>query len=390
VKLALFTIYAAILSVLLPSRIAELDPVHKVAALAVIVMIGSVANAVAQPVVGALSDRTRTRFGRRLPWMVVGASVGGLAIGATSVAPSLVILGALWVLATLALHALEVPMDAYLVDAFPPDRRGRAAGVVGLALVTGTAAGALLAGHLVTRPAVASWILAAAVALAVALFAALVRDAPIGPVPQVRRRLGVALRAIAATAAAHPDFVKILIWRVGYSIAYGAVFAYLFYIFTDHIGLRTVEAAGLIGLATALGSVATAISVILGGWLSDRIRRRRLFILVGNGVIGVGDLLLLASPTVSAGLAAAALFGIGFGLSISCGRALASEVLPNPEGGAATGLGMLSTAANVGHAVAPAIGAAAIAVGGYSGVFVTSIVGAIGCSIAIVLLRTVR
>lgn len=134
----------------------------------------------------------------------------------------------------------------------------------------------------------------------------------------------------------------------------------------------------------------SAVTVVVSGWLSDRVRRRRVFILVGNAVLVAGDVLLLVAPSVPVALVTAALFGVGLGLSISCGRALASQVLPDPDGGAATGLGILNTAASIGQAAAPAVAGLAIGLGGYPAVFVTSIVGAIGCSIAIALVRSVR
>lgn len=389
VKLALFATYAAFISVLLPARVAELDPVNKVAALATISTVAFAVTAIAQPLIGALSDRTRSRVGRRLPWMIAGAVLGGVAIGFMGGASTVLIIGALWALAQLALHGLDVAMDAYLVDAFPPARRGIATGVTGFALVAGTAAGALLAGSFAARPTVASWSLAAAIGIAVLIFALIVRDRPAAATPE-RRSAIQAMRAAVAALAAHPDFAKVLVWRIAYSIAYSVVFAYLLYVLTDLVGLPLGEAARMVALATALGSIAAAISVICGGWLSDRVGRRRLFILFGNGAIIAGNVVLLVRPAVPTVIVAAILFGVGLGLSISCGRALASQVLPSPENGAATGLGLLSTAANIGQAAAPAIGGLVIGLGGYPAAFVVSIVGAVVGAVAVALVRTVR
>ena len=390
VKLALFATYAAFISVLLPARVAELDPVNKVAVLATISTAAFAVTAIAQPVVGALSDRTRSRLGRRLPWMIAGAAVGGVAIGLLGAAPTVLIVGLLWGIAQLALHGLEISADAYLVDAFAPARRGIAAGVTGFALVAGTAVGAVLTGSLAAHPAVASWSLAGAIGLSVLLFALIVRDRAHPREPQRRQSFLAALRAAAAASAAHPDFAKILVWRVAYSIAYSVVFAYLLYVLTDLVGLEKDDASRMVALATVSGSAAAAITVIGGGWLSDRMARRRLFILVGNGAIIAGNVLLLVRPSVPTVIVAAILFGAGLGLSISCGRALASQVLPSPENGAATGLGVLSTAANIGQAAAPAIGGLAIGLGGYPAAFLVSIAGAVMGAVAVALVRTVR
>jgi MFS family permease len=65
-------------------------------------------------------------------------------------------------------------------------------------------------------------------------------------------------------------------------------------------------------------------------------------------------------------------------------------VLPDQERGAAAGLGFLSTAANIGQAAAPLIGAFAISLGGYPAAFIVSISGALLCSVAVALVRSVR
>ena len=390
VKFALFASYAAMVSVLLPIRVAELDPDGKVASLAAITTLGFIVNAIAQPTVGALSDRTRSRLGRRLPWMAAGAVVGGLALGFTGSVDALLLLALLWVLLQLGLHGLEVAMDAYLVDVFAPSRRGTAAGVVGLALVAGTSAGGLLAGQFAGRPSIATWILAGGVALAVITFAFLVRDAPSSTVAPPRRRVLDTARAVFAALRANPDFVKVLLWRVGYAISYGAVFAFLLYIVTDLMGVPLLEAAKVVALLTIVAGVTSAISVILGGWLSDRLGRRRVFLLIGNVAIIGGNVLLLLSPTPQTAIATAALFGCGLGLAIACGRALASQVLPSQEHGAAVGLGTLSTAANAGQAAAPALGAIAIGIGGFPALFIVSVAGALLCSIAVMLIKSVR
>ena len=389
-KFALFTSYAAFISVLIPTRIAEIAPLNKVAILATISTAAFAVTAIAQPLVGALSDRTRGSLGRRLPWMIVGATVGGLAIGALGGAPSVLLVGLLWTVAQLALHGLEVSMDAYLVDAFAPSRRGIAAGVTGFALVAGTAAGALLAASSSARPAVASWILAGIIGMSVLLFALIVRDrAPVPPSPP-RRAVLPSFRAAAQVFAAHPDFAKILVWRIAYSIAYSVVFAYLLYVLTDLVDVPEAEAARHVAVATALGSVIAAIGAVGGGWLSDHLGRRRMFVLIGNGAIIAGDVLLALRPSTVTVIVAAGLFGVGLGLSIACGRALASQLVPNPEGGAAAGLGLLSTAANVGQAAAPAIGGLVIGLGGYPATFAVSIGGAVIGALAVGLIRSVR
>jgi MFS family permease len=321
---------------------------------------------------------------------VTGALIGGLAIGLVGGAPSVVRIGVLWVIAQSARHGAQVAVDAYLVDVFPEDRRGRAAGIAGIAVVMGAGIGAVFSGSLAGSPSVVSWTLAGLVVVSVIAFALLVRD-PAAPVLRPPRRSpGARVRAIAAAVSGHPDFVKLLLWRVAFSIAYGTVFGYLLYLLTDLVGLPKGEAGRLIGLATVLGGGAALVSVVLGGWLSDRLHRRRLFLLLCSTALLLGDLLLLVFPSAASLLATAAVFGVGLGLSISCGRALGSQVLPNQVEGAATGLGVINVATSVGQAVALAVGAVVIGWGGYPALLVASLVFATAAVVPVILIRSVR
>ncbi|WP_157509413.1 MFS transporter [Glaciibacter superstes] len=73
VTLAVYANYAGILSALLPSQVEEIDPENKITNLAVIVSVSAAFTIIAQPLIGALSDRTRSRLGRRAPWMLAGS-----------------------------------------------------------------------------------------------------------------------------------------------------------------------------------------------------------------------------------------------------------------------------------------------------------------------------
>src|SRR5580700_1784641 len=76
---ALSGLYAGIGGVLLPQQIENIDRAHKVAALGVVSGVAACFALVFNPIGGALSDRTRSRFGRRAPWIAV-APAGLLAM----------------------------------------------------------------------------------------------------------------------------------------------------------------------------------------------------------------------------------------------------------------------------------------------------------------------
>jgi MFS family permease len=93
--------------------------------------------AVAQPLVGRLSDRTRTPLGKRRPFILVGIPVTATMLGILSTHPPFwLMLGVLTIAAFFLWVALD-PYNALITDLFPPSQRGRVGGILGLAQMLG-------------------------------------------------------------------------------------------------------------------------------------------------------------------------------------------------------------------------------------------------------------
>ena len=74
-----------------------------------------------------------------------------------------------------------------------------------------------------------------------------------------------------------------------------------------------------------------ASTVVFGLW-SDRVQRRKVFVIVSGAVTGLGALILALVPTWPGALAGAVVFGIGYGVYLSVDFALCTEVLPTARG----------------------------------------------------------
>src|SRR4051812_24263761 len=79
-NLSLWMAYFGPLQVLLPNQLADIAPGNKEVALAWVTGIGAAVAMVFNPIAGALSDRTLSRFGRRHPWTLAGSVAGGAAL----------------------------------------------------------------------------------------------------------------------------------------------------------------------------------------------------------------------------------------------------------------------------------------------------------------------
>ncbi len=391
VTLTLFAAYSGVLSVLLPQQVEMLDPEGKVGSLALVTSLSFAVTAFAQPLLGALSDRTRTRWGRRIPWMIAGAVVGGVALGLTGSATSVGLLAVGWAVAQFALNGTDIASSAYLVDRFPPRRRGSVSAVIGVAVVVGGAVGVTLAGRFSGSGWAAYAILGAGVLAAVLIFAALVRDPPLPATDVPRPRLRPLVTTIMDAVRTRSDFVKILAWRLCFTLAHGAVYGYLLYLLTDYIGVSEHRSRDLIALLTVAGGAGLVVAVVAGGWLSDRLGRRAPFLHLAAALVVAGEIVAVVAPTVPGVFCLAIALGAALGLSIACGTALGSEVISHPQDNAGRGLGTLNLAGNVGQAVAPVLGAIAIFLtDDYRSLFAISIAAVVAGSAILTTLRTSR
>ena len=84
--------------------------------------IGAFFAMLAQPIAGQISDRTRSRFGRRAPWIFIGALAGGLALVGLAFANSLVGVVIAWTLVQITYNFAQGPLSAVMPDRVPLKR----------------------------------------------------------------------------------------------------------------------------------------------------------------------------------------------------------------------------------------------------------------------------
>lgn len=144
--------------------------------------------------------------------------------------------------------------------------------------------------------------------------------------------------------------------------------------------------------------VSTALTVIgslLGGWLSDRIARRKIFVLVSALLYGLGLAVISSASQFDAFLWGIAICGLGQGVYLAVDLALVTEVLPDKSGGAAKGIGIISLASNLPQSLAPAIAPLFLAVGAvgtrnYTALFVAAAIFAVLGALAVVPIKGVK
>jgi len=391
----LLALYCGVLSVLLPNQIEALDHAHKARDLAIVFAVTSVFSTLATPLAGALSDRTRTRWGRRTPWILGGALVGAACLLAVPQADNLALITVLWVGAAIAFNAMQAAITTVVADRFREEERGTASGFVGAGMTAGGTVGIVVGGMMAAHLAAAYAVFALSTAAACLLFVVLnpeprTRLAP--PPPAAGRRLGF-LRGFWISPREHPDFAWAFLGRFTIYMGYQGIVTYLLYILQDHIHLSVADSNRTIAALSSVTFIALVVAGFGSGIVSDAIGRRKPLVFTSSVVMGLALLVPLLVPTVGGMYGYAVLIGLGYGAFMSVDMALMTQVLPK-TGGSSTGkdLGLLTTAVNIPQILSPVMAAWLLGAFGndYRVLFIAAMLFVFAGSLFVLPIRSVR
>ena len=356
------------LQVLLPEQVALIDPEGKETSLAWITGLGAFFAMVGTPLVGALSDRTTGRFGRRRPWILAGAVLGCL--GLILLGRQSSILGVLvgWSFVQASLSCLMAPLLASVPDQVPVRQRGVISGWIGIPQAAGVVIAVLLVTVVTTGIAPGYTLLGVLVLLCALPFALAAPDPPLPA--QARPPWSDHLRNLWISPRKYPDFGWAWLTRFLVQTGNSMFTLYLLYFLRDRVGYEELfpgssATEGLLVLIL-IHTAASVITTVVAGLVSDRIGRRRGMVFLSGVVMTVPALALALSPTWTTGLICAVLFGVGFGIFLSVDNALVTQVLPTASG-RAKDLGIVNIASAGPQVIAPALaGPIVVHLGGYS------------------------
>jgi MFS family permease len=322
--------------------------------------VGAFFALIGQPLAGRLSDRTRSRFGMRRPWIIIGSVGATISLFTLGLAPSVLVLIIAFCAAQFFTGVTQAGEAVTIADQVPSVRRGAVSGIVGTAAPVSILAAAIGLNFLPTE--FSRFAVPALIGLAFALlFAFTLKDRVMDPsTPREPFGLRSFLGAFVFNPRTHKDFGWAWLSKALVMFAYAATATFLtLYVATD-FGLKDIGAQLQFNLIAQLVSTFfLIIASVLGGRLSDRLRKRRVFVawsgaLVGLGtaLIGVAALFFDGQPGLIAILVAEAVLGFGGGMFFAVDAALCVEVLPNAND-AAKDLGVLNIANTLPQTLSP-------------------------------------
>ncbi|MEV6950993.1 MFS transporter [Streptomyces sp. NPDC051183] len=373
------------LQLLLARQAEHLTPDHKASTLALVTGVGAAVSMVANPVFGALSDRTTASVGRRIPWVIAGVAGGAAGLLVLAGARSVTTVIAGWCLVQLALNAAFAALTAAVPDQVPPRQRGLVGGWLGVSQVCGvlvgtalaTAAGGIGAGYLAC---------AAFSVLAAVPYVLMRRDTPLSPGARPPFRWGTFLAGFWIDPRRHPDFGWAWLTRFLMNLSYSISTMYLLYYLTDAVHYEDDADTGVLVL-TALNALTLLCTVVISGIRSDRSGRRKSYVIRSGLVISAATLLLAVWQTWTGAVVASLVLGLGFGVYTAVDFALLTDVLPTAED-RGRDLGVINIANALPQVLAPAVAAPiVIHFGGYTALY--ALAGALAL-VGSVLVRRIR
>ncbi|MCD2442058.1 MFS transporter [Agromyces sp. SYSU K20354] len=366
-NLGIFLIWGAVPGILLPAQVTQLfGEADKVANLAIVMTIGAFCSMLAQPIAGQLSDRTRSRFGRRAPWIVLGSLAGGLALVGLAFADSLVGVVIAWSLVQITYNFAQGPLSAVMPDRVPLKRRGTFAALSGIGLMVG-ALGGQIVGSVFLGSIAAGYVTFAVFSLVIlTLFVVFNPDHSSTELEPEPFKLGDFLRTFWVNPIKHPDFFWAFTGRLLLYTGYFAVTGYQFFLLTDYFGIENPgEVIPMLGLISLAGIL---VATVASGQLSDKVGRRKPFVFASSVVTGLALVLPWAWPDLTAWMIMTFIAGLGFGMFQAVDTALMSEVLPSAKS-FAKDLGVVNIAATLPQTLAPGIAGAIVLSLGYAALF---------------------
>lgn len=314
--------FLPLLSLLLPVKIGEIAGESRIAIFTATVIAGALAASLSNVVFGWLSDRSVARGRGRRKW--IGIGLGGLAASFACVALAstpLQIVVAIMLFQT-AVNAVLAPMFAVMADEVPDAQKGLSGGLIALGAPLASAVGAaMVATGIENESGRLAFVFAAALSCILPLL--LTRSLPAA----AGARLDPEQSALAGRDLAVAWAARLLV-----QVAGNVLWLYLVYYFaTVDPATPAAKGVGALGhLMTVAYLLPLPVAVLSGRW-SDRIGRRKPFLLAFAALAALGLAGLAFAWSWWSAAIAFALYAMGSAAFLSLHSGFAMQLLPDPR-----------------------------------------------------------
>lgn len=365
------------IQVLLGQQAMRFSEADKEGILALVTGAGAAVSLVANPLFGTFSDRTTSRFGRRVPWVFIGALLGTIGLLGLTVAPSVAAMTLLWCLVQLGCNGALAATTAAVPDQVPIRQRASIGGLASMGTVVGILCGAAIGAVVVGNFSVGYLLCAFALIAGMIPYLFFSNDHKLSPEERPAFSWPVFFKGFWISPIQYPDFAWAWITRFLVNVGNHLVTLYLLFFLRDAVGFQDPEFGVLI--LTGIYAIMTLITAVIGGRWSDKVAKRKPFVIGSSIIIAVSALVLAFVPTWTGALVGSAILGIGYGAYLAVDFALLTQVLPSATS-RGKDLGVINVANSLPQVIAPIVAWPLVTVlGGYVTLYVVAaVVGLLG------------
>lgn len=354
-QFGVFVAFITPIAISLAIRLRQLAPGHD-EYLGYITGAGALWVVLTGPLIGVLSDRTRTRLGRRRPWIIGGTILGVVSLVVMALAPNVWVLGLGWIIAQAGWGTALGNLVNSTADRLPESQRGKVAGLVGFATQIGPVFGVMMASTATTQNLLLFLVPGAVGVVLVALFVLFVHeDDSRGMQFAEKLNVGTVFRKFLYNPNRYPDFSWNWVGRFLFYFGLTLNTTFTAFFFASRLGIAVEEVAGLIGVLGGIGILATTAGALGGGFLSDKLRRRRIFVVSSGAIFGIGAVTMGFAQDIPLLFAGSLVCSLGIGAFAAVDQALLLDVLPERETDAGRFMGITGFATSIPQAAAPFI-----------------------------------
>lgn len=382
---------AIVSAVLLPQHLKDLvGPNASTAIFGVLNAATAIASLISNLLFGNLSDRTRSVFGRRTPWVVGGGLVGGLSLFLIGVLSNAWAIGIMYCICMFGLNMMIAPVIATLSDRVPDDMRATMSAFMSAGTTVGTSMGTLIGARFITIQ-LPGFIIAGVLMGIAGICTVIVwpTEKSSKDMPPVKGGFGELIASFRPPVKGARDFWLAFVGRTLLIFSYYMILNYQLYILESFIGQSKTSAAATISVMSVITMVVGLVGSIASGAISDFIGRRKLPVIVASVLLIIGYLLPWIMKSPSSMMLFAGFAGLGYAVYGAVDQALNVDVLPSKEE-AGKDLGILNIATTLGQMAGPIVTSILVVSGGYNLVFPTAIAFAFIACIFIQMIRSTK
>ena len=344
--------WVALSSIILPAVLENINAGAKESMLGTINAVGSIVALLANIIFGTLSDLTRSKWGKRTPWIIAGGIVAGLSVGAVSlVQHSFGAVLFFWCMAQLGYNVMLAPFVATMSDRVPDKFRGRVSGFYGAGIAAGQTIGSFVGARLLAQGQSgmdAGWVMGLAVFALIGIAVVAIWPREKSNEDEPREKFSLRLLLLSFRPPRHaPDFYYALAGRTLMMGGYWMINSYQLYIAQDYVYAGDpdggTKAAALIATMSVITLIVSLVAALGAGPLTDKIGMRKVPVALASCMFALGAAMPLLFHSAVGMYLFAAIAGLGYGTYNAIDQALNVSVLPNPEE-AGKDLGILNLA----------------------------------------------